>query len=72
MRRSTAMGPSAAKGSSDATVGRSAAVGSLSIWDALVLETALECGAERLYTGDARLLGQAARAELRAVDPFLA
>lgn len=44
----------------------------LSIWDALVVQTALEAGAESLYSEDARLLRAVAAAvpRLRAEDPF--
>ena len=48
------------------------AAGSLSIWDALIVEAALEAGATLLYTDDTRLLRAAVgeAGALRAEDPF--
>ena len=43
-------------------------VGSLTVWDALILEAAESCGASVLYTEDRHLL--AASATLKIVDPF--
>jgi len=42
--------------------------GTLSIWDALILETALSCGATVLHTEDKHLLS--VTADLEIVDPF--
>ena len=42
--------------------------GTLSVWDALILETALSCGATVLYTEDKHVLSLTA--DLEIVDPF--
>jgi len=56
-----------------AASGRCAA-GGLSIWDALIVEAALEAGATLLYTEDARLLRalEGDAGGLHAQDPFAA
>ena len=50
---------------------RTCAAHGLSIWDALIVETAREAGAAELYTEDAQLLrAVTAEVDLKAVDPF--
>lgn len=55
-----------------AAVRRCGSTAGLSIWDALLLETAREAGADVLFTEDRRLLRAVAddSGGLRAVDPF--
>ena len=62
----------AATAAPSATGASATAAAGLSIWDALVVETAIEAGAQALYSEDARLLRAVAAAvpDLRAEDPF--